>query len=311
MVQPAFTTGYRTEPYLTYGEYVAAPTALDIGRLKTGGTAGDQKQVLCTLILEASGIVDNICNQFLDSRLVVEAARTRVNRQGEININTRLFPVLELRDFEAGVPGSMTSFTLANAWLEERGFTIPPSGLVGVGQFNSGYGYGSGRLMARWSYVNGYPVTRLAASAVAGASTISVIDATGIYGEASQLASSLLPGPSQLVLSDPSPSSNETVSVASVAGNVLTLNNPLLFNHAVTAEVDGQVGVSDLPPIIRKAVVLLTNTLIQTRGDGAIVAPSIAQGGYNARTQSPRSRKATDANQELAKEWLCDYTVVA
>lgn len=314
-VSQSFTTpGVSGAAYITLGEYMAAPTALDIGRLKVDGSVEDQRAVLYTLIQEASSRVEDLCNQPLIAQLTVEAGRVRVNRNSEINVNTKRSQILEVLGFQCGPTNSTLSALadLSNVWLDEQSFTISPAGLAGIGRLNQGWGYGSGRLMARWSYIPGFPSTILAAGAVnAGDTQISVIDSTGIYGAASQLAASSLPGPTQLVLSDPAPTASERVSVGSVVGNVLHLNSPLLYDHEGSLELDEQVGVSAMPPLVRKATVLLVNTLIQSRGDGAIVAPSIAQGGYNARESSPRSRKVTDANVELAKEWLQSFTVVA
>jgi hypothetical protein len=65
------------------------------------------------------------------------------------------------------------------------------------------------------------------------------------------------------------PAASEQVNVLSVTGNVVTLNTPFQFPHAVG------VAVSTLPPKVKEAAILLTTVLIKNRTDESFVMPLI------------------------------------
>jgi len=107
-----------------------------------------------------------------------------------------------------------------------------------------GYGRPGQILWAQWEYVNGYPVTTIAAPATAGATALTVADPTGI-----------LPGTSILTIGDGM--KEERVIPSAVTGNVLTVA-PTAFAH------DIGVGITELPDSLQEAMLLLISRLHDT-----------------------------------------------
>jgi hypothetical protein len=281
---PAFTV-----PYLTIDEYKRAPTAVDVGNLARGGSQAQQDAELANVIVRASAWVNGICNQNLAATRDTENGRVRVNRAGEYAVHPRYWPILEVVTFAAGSsPSALTNLDLTNCFIEEQLFTIPSTSITsGIGpalQFGA-TGFGD-RAFAQWTYVNGWAVTTLATViAAAGATSVVVRDATGIYAG------------TRLTIYDAE--NTETFTVTSLVGTTLTVP-ALTFAHATAG-----VSISALPGTVKEAAVLLTSSLVKSRGNEAVVMAAIDQQPATVTTNPSATRDA-----QMAKEMLIPFGVV-
>lgn len=258
-----------TVPYLTVDEFRTAPTAVDITNLHRGGSLVQQNAELANVINRASSWVNVICGQNLAATRDTETARVRANRDGEIFVHPRYWPILEVTDFEVGTsPTNLTAVDLTQCWIERQHFTIVSAlGLsTSVGPLQFGSISSSYRSFARWTYVNGWPTTTLAtAIASTGAVSVHVADATGIYAGT--------------VLSIADAEATETFTVTSVSGTTLTV-------PALTYKHNAGVSISSLPPSVKEACISLTAAFVKARGAEAVVlmaideSPSKVQPGY-------------------------------
>jgi hypothetical protein len=265
-----YTTPYGAHPYLTTDEYRAAPTSVDTTNLVPGGIEGDQDVALANLILRASSWADTFCDQVLAATLNIETARVRADRMGMLHIHPKNWPILEVRDVQWGPwPNQLTSAVdFSSLWIEEQEFHIPmgsSSLMTSLGPLQFSGNVPSGQpLFVRYSYVNSWPDTiTTSAPGSAGATALTVANATGIYGGIAATATQTVPSGSSLGIFDGQYS--ESIQVASIAGNVLTLQSPTTQPHT------SNVVVTALPAAVKQAIVLLTSSLVKTRGTEAIV----------------------------------------
>jgi hypothetical protein len=259
--QVAFTTPYRTAPYLTIAEYKTAPTAVDVSNLVPGAPPATQDSELANVISRASGWVDNLASQILAATVNTEARRLRTRRDGTLVVHPDSWPILEVRDLQYGSsPAGLTQLSdLSGLWIEEQQFVVTFAGVqavTSVGPLQLG-GLGPGEpLLVRYTYVNGWPNTTLQSAAAAAATSIVVADTTGIYAG------------TRLVLDSGSVEEQVTVQTTPTTTTV-ALAAPLASGH--------QAGVSAtaLPPQVKEATILLCSALIKTRGTEALVMPGI------------------------------------
>ncbi|MHB8671094.1 MAG: hypothetical protein ACYDAD_11170 [Acidimicrobiales bacterium] len=277
----SYRTRYTTQPYLSISEWKNTPTAMDVSSLIPQGSAAQENQALADVIRRASGWVDELCGQILTATIDIENGRPKPNRHGEITVITRNWPILEVQDFQYGTqPNQLQAVAdLTGLFIELNMFTVTP----GPGVFTSqagpfaigpAYRYG-GPVFCRWTYVNGYPHTQLTADAAAGAMVIQVRNPVGIYGgPTTPLANVAAPPASLLTIVDGA--ATEDVSVASVAGNMLTLNAPLLYSHTQSVlTAPDFIPVTAIPPPVKEAAILVTAAIIKTRGSDAVVMDSM------------------------------------
>ena len=277
VVAPSVTTYASHTPYLTLAEWLAAPTAIDISDLIQGGTAAQQNQAVQDAIERASSWVDRICHQVLAATTDTHSGRYLVNRWGNVKIPLPRKPILEVSAIAMGDnPSSMNLLaSLVDVDIGGHGvIDVPAPG----SPFGSNYGFGIGsRPLVRVTYVNGYPNTVLSASAAAAATSIVVTSALGIY-----------PGSALTVYDAIAGTEKVTVASSYVAGSTtLPLVGALVYAHLAG------VSVSNLPPVVKQAAILLTSALIQTRGDDAIVldtmdTPTKMQSAYGANADAER-----------------------
>jgi hypothetical protein len=224
----------RTVPYITVAQLDRSPISNQLKKLVPRTSDNDRNAEMARIILRLSSMINDEVGQNLAATVDTEAGKVRVDSDGHLNIYTRSNPIVEVRSLEIGwSPTQLTAVTdLSNLILDPWRITVP------------NYGRPGSRLWARFVYVNGYPVTTLAAPAAAGAVSVTVADATGI-----------LPGVSVLTINDGQ--SEEVVIPTAVVGNVLTVS-ALEFGHAAG------VGVSELPATIEEATLLLLSRLHDT-----------------------------------------------
>lgn len=254
-------------PYITNKQFRLQQTPVNVDNLVPKGTPAEQEAALATLILTASTIVYGIVHQLLYATVDTEQDELEVDRWGRLLIHPRFFPILELTDLWLGPdPGSLvqvSSFT---------GVEVDPKRIVVTQNVGSpvltssagplefgGFGAAAASPLpsyARWTYGNGWPVTRLAAPVAAGATSIQVVNPNGI-----NLTTPLRieDGADREVLTVAGPVSGTTVPVAPVA-------NAHLVGEAATA----------LPADAEQAVGLIVTALAKRRGAGALVAGTTA-----------------------------------
>jgi hypothetical protein len=276
-------------PYISVTEYENAPTAIDINNLIPGGDARVQQQALKEIIGRASSWIDQFtCGAWgtLAATQNVENGRVWGNRLGQLIVHPKYWPILSVDAFAYGLAGAgqdgnywgasgdwnsdsfngsgyggtTASITPAgNIWVEPQQFVVVPSGAT-TWNVNSSYGIGPAEYFARWTYTNGWPISTLSASAVAGAASISVTTVTGIY-----------PGTMLTLYDMPNDEQIQVAPNYTIGASVVPLTMPLQFNHQSTAVV------TNLPPAVKQAAILATNALIKQRGSGALVVHDIGE----------------------------------
>jgi hypothetical protein len=132
-----------------------------------------------------------------------------------------------------------------------------------------GTGSGGGQYVVVWSYVNGYPHSRLAAAITAGSTTCTLLPTDGASG-----LLGIIPGTTNMTVMDGT--FTESFTVASVSGTTLTSTTPFQYQHTPPAAPDSIV-VTTLPSAVQEAVILLTTVLIKTRGDNALVLEELTE----------------------------------
>lgn len=271
-----FTSQVRHVPYLTNDQFKYAQSPIDWQTLVPNGTPADCEAALSVLIERGSAWVDGICMQVLAATTDTEQKTASYNRAGQLIINPRYQPALELTDLWVGAsPAELTEFaTLANCWIEPKriiawqgGFPVTSS--QGPIQFGVPVGPVGYQMFVRYSYVNGFPVTRLAAPASAGDQTLTIVNATGVLSAFSPLR-----------IEDGA--TREIANAASVTGNVVTLAAPLAYDHQAGA------AFTALPQDVEEAVILAVTGLAKQKGNMALAAESTSSGSksvadpYNA-----------------------------
>jgi hypothetical protein len=263
VISPLIPTYAYTTPYITVAEFLAAPTALDTTSLITGGTPAQQTQALADAISRASSWIDDLCEQVLAATLDLDRGRYRINREGTLRIPLRYKPVLEVRSISIGArPSLLTPLSsLVDVAILGHGTIEVP--LLGGNAFTSpalGGPYASGGLstgsrpLVDVTYVNGWANNLTTTATAAGASSVNVNAPLGVY-----------PG---TILSFYDGANTEQVTVAA---NYIPNSSPILLaNPTLNAHVTG-TSLSNLPPRVKEAAILLTCAVIQSRGDDAII----------------------------------------
>lgn len=280
-------------PYLTIAEYKQAPTAIDYNNLVSNSTdPAVQDAELANVIARASSWMDTFCNQVLAATVETEQQRARMGNDGYLKVHPNYWPIIALNSFSYGAnPNQLVSYSdLSQAWIEAQSIVIPWS--VGnmnwssAGPLNLGMaGSPRGTVFCRYTYVNGYTNTLLNTNSLAGASSITVKDATGIIPN------------SKLTIYDGL--NTEVVTVASTytpGATAVTLSV-----NAVNAHTSG-VAVSALPPAIKEAAILATTAFLKVRGDS-----SLTMSVTNTVSNSVPGSQFTSDDLSLAQELLLPF----
>lgn len=285
-------TRERALPYITISEMKNAPTRVDLTNLIPGGSQPTQDAELANLILRASGAIDNFLDQQLVSRVRTEVARPRINRRGEVFIHPDHTPIVELRSFKYGAtPANLGAVDdLSNVQIDEHYFTIVLGPFVGgssEGSLEFGRTLGPDQpLFCEFTYVNGWPVTGLAADVALGGAQITVKDSAGIIA-GDRLA---------IYNSD----KTEDVVVQSVTGNVVTLTAGTASAHTAGTGALA-VGISAMPAQVKEAAILITTALLKVGGNGAIVS------GQLRASQKKHKDEVVDPDIQMAGDLLSSF----
>lgn len=252
----------RPVPYITVAELKASPIYNQLKSLVPGSSDATRDAELGRIIARASSMINGDVHQNLAATIDLEVGQVRVSSDGDLRINTRSNPIIEVLSLEIGnSPANLTAVTdLSNLVLEPWRIILP--GVVGTTALNlPSLTFRPGaRMWARWSYINGFPVAVLATPVIAGATAITVTDATGIKAN-------------QTYLTVEDGKNLEQFIPSAVSGNVLTVA-PLAFAHPAGT------GVSALPDAIKETTLLLISRLHDT---WSLTMNSVAMDGSGAR----------------------------
>lgn len=268
--------GLARTPYLTLGEFKAAPSNVDTSDLVPGGTQAQNDDALLQVIARASSEMDRFVHYVLAATRDTEQRRVRVQSNGYVRIPLRGIPLLELDTFVIGAtPSTMTGISgqaPADIWHEDNILHVP----VIVADYAATWGVGS-RVFCRFTYVNGYANTVLANGAYAASGTSVVVqNSLGFYAG------------KQFTIYD-SQAGSEVCTVAGTyvggltASTTIPLAAPLLITH--TASATNVIAASALPPAVKDACVHWTAGLVKSRGGGAMAldtieaSPTASRGG--------------------------------
>ena len=256
-----FNTSYELRtPYLTTTEYQAAPTAMDVSNLVSGGPA-QQTSALQETIGRASSWIDQYtCGAWgtLCATQNVENARVWGNRMGQIVVHPNYWQILSVDAFSYspigyGFANATASITPSgNVWIEPQQFVVQPTGITRW-QSLGATGVTTSEYFCEWTYTNGWPNTSLSASVDAGAESITPVSVTGLY-----------PGSTVTIYDLPNDEMIQVASSYTVGASVVPLTTPLQYFHDTTATV------TNLPPAIKQAAILATTAFIKQRGSGAL-----------------------------------------
>lgn len=270
------TTG-RPVSYITLSELEQSPIYNQLKKLVPDSSESDRDAELNRIIRRASSMINGEVRQNLAATVDTEIGRVRVSTDGDLHLYTRSNPIIEVRSVSVGPdPSNLTPVDISNVVVEPWRITIP---LIGSNSaLNLPSARSASRMWARWTYVNGFPITTLAASATSGATAITVADATGI-----------LPG-QELPLMVEDGWAGEELTPTAVSGNVVTVS-PLVSSHPAGT------GVSSLPDVIKEATLLLISRLHDT---WSLTMNVVDMNGHGSKKSVPAPRIMCQAAEMLA-----------
>jgi hypothetical protein len=269
-------------PYITRAEFLQSATGVDTSQLVPKGTTAQNNTALDTVIARASNYADNLCNQVLAATSDMQVGTYRMRRDGTIRVPVDFTPLIEVTAVKLGYQaGQLTALTdLSGLWIERKVVSIPVTN-VSTPSLSSSFATVApyGRVFAQVTYINGWANTTLAALANAGASSLTVTSALGIF-----------PGLVMPIYDADLTETTVTVASSYVQGSTtVPLVAPLVNAHAAG------VSISALPPAIKQAVVNLTSWMIKTRGAAAMVINSINGGPSKQQKSSGGGEEDYDA----------------
>lgn len=288
------TTQQFSIPYLTTTEYRNAPTAIDIDNLVFNSQDPEvQNNELANVIARASSWIDTFCNQILGATRETETQRSRISPDGTIKFHPRYSPIIALTDFWYGNPSTnlIQAQDCSVAWIENSQIIFPYANLsttfTSQGPIQFGFPSTSGQVVyLKYTYINGFPNT-LIATAVQGASSLTVVDGTGITAG------------DQLKIYDGLYTENVTVANNYTFGSTtVPLTSPLLFAH------DAGVSISALPPAIKEAAILVTTAMLKVRGDNSL---TMAVGTLPSQATTPQVQASINDDMSMAQSLLMPY----
>jgi len=284
-----------SKPYITLDTFKQAPTALDYTNLVVGGNQAAQDAELSNAILRASSWIDQYCEQVIGATVDTEQMRARINRDGQLILHPKSYPIVALTSLKVGYnQQSLTAVPDCSvAWLEDQQIVFPYANAnltwsnQGALSFAAGSTAGN-RVYCQYSYVNGYAITTTASALTAGATSLTLVDATG-----------LLPG-STFTLFDGELTERVTVASSYTFGSAtVPLTSPLVNSHLAG------ISASALPAAIQEACILATASYLKVRGDSALV-----MGMGNRVGSSVGFTSLQGPDMEHAKELLKPFRVI-
>lgn len=267
-------------PYVDATTFNEAPTGVDTTQLVPAGSTPQQSAALQNIVERASSIVDTYCYQRLAATTDLEQKRIRPNREGQIEIFTKQFPVISVlqaqwNDFSSS-DSTWTPIDVTKIQPLERSILIYDD------DYSWWRGVGTNPLVVQYQYQSGYPLTTLTGpgsgtSGVvpAGASTITVASTVGMTTTTAAL--SAWASLSELEILDGA--TREIVEVSAISGATLTLASPTVNQHSVGALISG------VPKVVEEATILIATWMVKNpRGDASFV---MSGGGVDSSRTGP------------------------
>lgn len=171
-------------PYVSIMAFKAHPTYLDLDDLRSGSSSeGDQDAELANILLMASDWCDNYAEQQLGAHQVVQNCRGRIDRTGALKLHLDESPYLALTQLGYGyTPTSLTVLASPPVWVQNNNLAVTIGG--GSGPWSGSLQFGAGapgsELYVQVAYTAGWVGTQLSAASIAGATSVTVADPTGI-----------------------------------------------------------------------------------------------------------------------------------
>lgn len=311
----------RPVPYLSPSQYRYAPTAMDTDSLDTLASAygepseQDQVQVLTNVIARATGCINDYVfgvdpspkGASLCASQNVEDGRMRV-MQGFFNLQCMYGPLISLDACQVGSdPSNVVSIAQSVAAMATFGSTTIK--VPALWPLNSTPGptlvldnaAPDGKSYVVWTYTNGYPHMKLAATANSGQDLIQVQP----NGPGNTILG-VFPG-DVLTIDDATAEAEgpEDFTVQSISGTTITATSNLLFTHTLPNAPDF-IPVTAMPAEVTQAAIFYVTALIKSRGDMALELSGVAE--PNAQTALA---EATLADVKWAQSVLDKYATVS
>lgn len=266
-------------PYITVAELKRSPIYTQLQKLVPGSSDADRDAELARIIVRASAMINGEVNQNLAATVDSEVGQVTVSDFGHLRIHTRSNPIIQVFSVSIGTnPANLTPLSdLSGIILDPWRITIPSYTTNTMLNLPSATFRPGARLWAHWTYCNGYPVTTLASQVSAGATSITVKDATGILAN-------------QTLLTIEDGKYVEWVVPTAVSGETLTVP-ALAYAHSAG------VGVTALPDDIKEATLLLVSRLHDT---WSLTMGAITTDGTGAKNGTPKPKIMCDCAHILA-----------
>lgn len=286
------TTKLFSTPYITTDEYKQAPTAIDYDNLVVGSTdPAVQTAELANMIGRASSWIDTYCNQVLSATTETENFRSRLRPDGFLSVHPKYFPIISVSSLLYGVtPNDLISYyDPSQGWVEDQQFIVPYTTANSTSsQGPLAFGIPAtprAQVFVQMTYVSGYANTTLGANTSAGATSITVADASGIVAG------------SRMAIYNGLNTENIVVASSYTYGSAtVPLVSALAYAHTKG------VSVSALPPAVKEAAILATTAMLKVRGDYSLTMMATNQVGT-----AGLNTAGSDYDLSLAKELLLPF----
>lgn len=282
--------GYNSDvAYLTVAEFKRRPTGLNLNTLVLGGNQADQDAAVQDIILRASRWCDNEAQQALGAQQYVQQNRLQVDPDGYLRLTAEANPLVRVLSVLLGpTPLYLSALTdLSGVWIDGAQSALCPTTTSGVG-WVGGLGFAGsrrGKFYVKWTYEAGFVATTLTAPSLAGATSVTVADPTGI-----------IPG-AQLRLVEAAVSEFVTVGPAYTSGAVIPLAAPTTSAHTLGA------GVSGVPDDIKEAVGLVVAGFVKERGSDSLVMNNTRTPTRGAKANAQAEVTDFDKAREIIKSY--------
>lgn len=236
-----------TVPYVSPAAFRAEPTYLDTDGLRVDDPdPAAQTAALANILLKASAWADNQINQPFGAHTWTQRCRAHVGRTGNLTFHSDHGPVITVTSVGYGLaPNALTTVAGSQAWVEDGANVVLPLGgnIAWSGSLQFGLPL-SGEVFVQATLTAGFVATAVKVDATVGATSLTVVDPTGI-----------VPGGQYRIWE---PGMEETVTVSPAwtppaatmppTATAVPLAAPTLFNHAAGHDFSG------LPAEVRTAI---------------------------------------------------------
>ena len=263
------TSAPRMTPYLSVEMLKAhRRRGVQLDNLVVRGRPDEQDAALAELIESASVWIDNTILMTLAATYDTVLDEATPDKHGYVRIHPRYRPVVALTDFWSGPLANMLTQAadLSVAAVQPDRIVMPIDGGIsfmsdqGPLQFGGG-GRPDNPLWVKYTYINGFPVTTLAAPVTQGDLTIHVADCTGIIAGQTWLTVYALQNRMRFLAG--------AVSATSGPGTVVC---PAAL-YAIPTTGYSPPMVSALPADVIEAAVLVVRAMVKETG-GASARPA-------------------------------------